>query len=180
MTRPKPALRLRLARIEKRPKPVYQAQWADFAKVRLNAALSNELLDIIESIERGDGVPEDRHRAGIDRDKDGLLEEQGIMHLHLGGRNSDVLVFLIQYADRVVLLESNTHMHFRTQPPGRNILALTQSWLNNLERDMQQAAAEAQAAASKQERTEAEERRAQIAKSIARFKSRISTPRSDG
>lgn len=50
------------------------------------------------------------------------------MHLHLGGKDSDVILFLIQYADRVVLLETNTHVHFRTQPAGKNIIALTQAW----------------------------------------------------
>ena len=92
------------------------------------------------------------------------------MHLHLGGKYSDTLVFLIQYADRVVLLETNTHMHFRTQLAGKNILALSQSWLGNLEHDMQEAAAQARAAASALKRAEAEEKRARIAESIARFK----------
>ena len=79
-------------------------------------------------------------------------------------------MFLIQYADRVVLLESNTHMHFRTQPAGKNILALTQSWLGNLEREMQQAAEQARTAAAERDRQEAETRRARIAASIAAFK----------
>lgn len=94
------------------------------------------------------------------------------MHLHLGGKHSDTLVFLIQYADRVVLLETNTHVHFRTQPAGKNILALSQSWLANLEHEVQEAANQAQAAASEQERMEADEKRARIAEAIARFKRR--------
>ena len=165
-----PSLRLRLARIEKRAKPVFIQQWHDFAGVRRTPALIAELDDIIEGIERGDGVPEAHYRAGIDRDDDPPLDQQGIMHLHLGGKDSDVLVFLIQYADRVVLLESNTHVHFRTQPAGKNILALTQSWLGNLEREMQQAAEQARTAAAECDRQEAETRRARIAASITAFK----------
>jgi hypothetical protein len=131
-----PALRLRLPRIETKPKPVYIERFQDFAKVAQRPDLQDELDNIIESIERGDGVPEAHYRAGIDRDQDGLLNENGIMHLHLGGKNSPTLVFLVQYKDKVVLLETNSHMHFRTKPPGKNILALTQSWLANLEQSM--------------------------------------------
>lgn len=167
-----PSLRLRLPRIEKRPKPVYSRQWTDFAGVRRIPALLNEFDEIIEAIERGDGVPESCYRAGIDRDEDPLLERQGIMHLHLGGRDSDVLIFLIQYTDRVVLLESNTHVHFRTQPAGRNILALTHSWLGNLEREMHEAAEQARVAQAELERQEGEARRAKIAASIAAFKAK--------
>ena len=115
------ALRLRLPRIEKKPKPIFLERWRDFAGVTKTPELMEELYQIIQSIRRGDGVPEAHYRAGIDRDTDGLLEDEGIMHLHLGGRDSDVLMFLIQYSDRVVLLESNTHVHFRTQPAGKNI-----------------------------------------------------------
>jgi hypothetical protein len=94
------------------------------------------------------------------------------MHLHLGGKNSDVLVFLVQYADRIVLLESNTHVHFRTQPAGKNVLALTQSWLGNMEHEMQQAADQARTAAAEREREAAEARRARIAAAIAAFKTK--------
>ncbi len=101
-----------------------------------------------------------------------MLADQGIMHLHLGGRGSDVLVFLIQYADRVVLLETNTHVHFRTQPAGKNIVALTQSWLRTLENEMAAAAALAAAAATEAERKEAEELRDRRAASIAAFRAK--------
>ena len=167
------ALRLRLPRIEKRPKPVHITQFQDFASVGKSPAQRDELDDIVESIERGDGVPEAHYRVGIDTDRDGLLEEKGIMHLHLGGRHSDVLVFLIQYADKVVLLETNTHMHFRTQPAGKNILALNQSWLANMERDVTEAARATQTAATLEERQAAEGHRDRLAASIAAFKKKL-------
>jgi len=161
-----------LPRIETRPKPVYAQNFQDFAGVGQRADLRGELDDIIERIERGDGVPERYYRAGIDRNADDLLATKGIMHLHLGGKNSDVVVFLIQYASRVVLLETNSHVHFRTQPPGKNILALTQSWLGNLEASMAEAEAATDQACEGTARDLAEARRAKIAAAIAAFKAR--------
>ena len=171
-----PTLRLRLPRIETKPKPVYAEQWQDFVGVGKNIALRDELDAIIESIERGDGVPETCYRAGIGLDRDGLLEDRGIMHLHLGGTGSDILLFLIQYSDRVVILETNTHVHFRTQPAGKNILALHQSWLGNLEREMQTAATAAREAATQEDRQQAEVLRHQRADAIASFKAKAGIP----
>ena len=173
MRPPTLALRQRLPRIEAKPKPVYAEQFEDFAAVRKRLDLRAELDEIIESIERGDGVPEPHYRAGIDRDQDGLLADHGIMHLHLGGKASDILVFLIQYEDRVVLLETNTHVHFRTQPPGKNILALSQAWLRNLESEMASASVRAATAATEAERQAAQEVRNQRAMSIASFKAKV-------
>lgn len=161
-----------MRRIETKPKPVHVVQFQDFAGIGKLPELRAELDDIIESIERGDGVPERHYRAGIDLDDDSLLADRGIMHLHLGGKDSDVIVFLIQYADRVVLLETNTHVHFRTQPAGKNIVALTQAWLRTLENDMALAAAGAAAAATEAERKAAEELRDKRAASIAAFKAK--------
>ena len=172
MKPPAPVLRQRLRRIETKPKPVYVAQFQDFADIGKRLDLRAELDDIIETIERGDGVSESHYRAGIDRDQDTLLADRGIMHLHLGGRDSDVLIFLIQYADRVVLLETNTHLHFRTQPAGKNILALTQAWFRTLEDDMAAAIAQAAAAATEAERKAAEKLRDRRAASIAAFKAK--------
>ncbi len=172
MKRPAPVIRQRLRRIETKPKPVHVVQFEDFAGIGKIQDLRAELDDIIESIERGDGVSESHYRAGIDRDEDLLLADQGIMHLHLGGKASDMLVFLIQYADRVVLLETNTHVHFRTQPAGKNIVALTQAWFRTLENDMAAAAASAVAAATEAERKAAEELRDRRAASIAAFKAK--------
>jgi hypothetical protein len=136
VSRPVSSLLLRLPRIEKKPKPVFQERWGDFAGALKSPTLAREFFTLVRGIENGRGVLEHNYRAGIDRVRDALLENQGIMHLHLGGRNSELLIFLIEYNHQVLLLESNTHTHFRTRPPGRNILAPTQSWLANLEREM--------------------------------------------
>ena len=92
------------------------------------------------------------------------------MHLHLGGKGSDSLVFLIQYAERVVSLETNTHAHFRTEPAGKSILALSQSWLSGLEREMAAAATRAEAATTDAERRAAQEIQDRKAAAIAAFK----------
>ena len=106
MRHPLAALRLRLRRIGKKPKPVRVDRWSDFAGVLKSPVLTAEFHALVRSIRGGEGVPEAHYRAWIDRDRDALLENHGIMHLHLGGKSSDVLIFLIQYSGLVVLLET--------------------------------------------------------------------------
>jgi len=53
-----PALRLRLPRLEHRPKPIHIVQFQDFAQVGKDPILRAELDDLIEAIERGEGVAE--------------------------------------------------------------------------------------------------------------------------
>jgi hypothetical protein len=83
-----------LPRIESSPKRVHLSGWNDHAGIAKNPALRLEPDEIIESIERGEGLPEKYYRAGIDQDPDELLQQRGIMHLHLGGKDSNTLVFL--------------------------------------------------------------------------------------
>ena len=163
-------VRLRLRRIEAKPKKVRLEGWKDFAGIGKNPALRAELDEIIESIGRGDGVPEKYYRAGIDDNRDELLAQRGIMHLHLGGKHSDTLVFLVQYTDMVLLLESNSHTHFETSPKGKNIVALVQAWFLNLERDLAEAEAAARKAGAEQERQAAEEHRANLAASLTKLR----------
>lgn len=154
-----------------KPKAVYVTRFQDFAKIGRKPHLQDELDDIIESIERGDGVPEVHYRRRIDQDRDGMLEEKGVMHLHLGGKGSDTLVFLVQYVDRVVLLETNSHMHLRTRPAGKNILALSQSWFRALEQELETASAVATDPQSTSEaKSTADTDRLRLAASISTFK----------
>lgn len=132
--------RLRLPRIEPKPKRVRLEGWKDHAGIGKDPVLRAEIDDIVESIGRGDGVPEQHYRAGIDRDSDELLRERGIMHLHLGGKHSDTLGILVQ------------------------------AWFVNLERDMAEAEQVARQATTGTERQAAEERRARLAASLARLK----------
>lgn len=92
-------------------------------------AYDDDLDEIISQIAAGAGVSERFYRAGIDEDHDALLAQEGVIHLHLGGKNSDVLLFLVQYPDRVVLLEINTHKHFETDPIGTLLRSLHERYL---------------------------------------------------
>lgn len=117
--------RLRGARFELQAKLVIRAaHFHDFVGIADRPDLVGDLARLIAKLESGVALPDRFYRAGVDRDEDRLLDETGLKHLHLGGRHSDVLVFLVEYADRVVLLEINDHKHFRTDPPGTLLRAL--------------------------------------------------------
>ena len=130
----------------------------------------NDLNEIIEQISSGKGISEEFYRAGIDVDDDELLEKEGIMHLHLGGKNSDVLLFLVQYPDRVVLLEINTHKHFRTEPVGSILKSLHDRYL-------MRSAAEAQVKAQELAQQADATREVRLAAAKAKLKARASARR---
>lgn len=76
----------------------------------------SDLEVLLLSIESGDEIPGDFYSATAGHpESDPLLRDYGVMHLHLGGKGSDTLLFLMQFADRVVLLETNTHRRFQRQ-----------------------------------------------------------------
>ena len=82
---------------------------------------AEDLLKIIDCISKGHRLPERMYRNGIDRDPDELLENYGIRHLHLGGADSDVLLFVVEYHDCALLLEINSHREFATKPVGATL-----------------------------------------------------------
>lgn len=128
-------MRLRLPRVEAKPKPVFKLPlYRDYVGLSRAPNLARELVELVERIEKGHIVPERYYRSGIDTDRDRLLEETGILHLHLGGAASDVLVFLIQYPTYVVLLEVNDHQAFASDPPGSRLLALHEQTIRERER----------------------------------------------
>lgn len=86
--------------------------------------LRDELNDIIDRLSRGEPLPRRYYRAGINATPDQLLQRTGIKHLHLGGQDSDVLLYAVEYPDQVVLLQINTHIHFRSKPVGRLLESL--------------------------------------------------------
>jgi hypothetical protein len=145
---------------------VRSPNFRDYSRiVEAGDAYDDDLNAIIDEISRGGGVSERFYRAGIDSDHDTLLEQEGVIHLHLGGKNSDVLLFLVQYADRVVLLEINTHKHFKTDPIGTLLRSLHEQHLLRATAEelakMQQAidvatAAQGQGRATAMERLKAE------------------------
>lgn len=87
-------------------------------------AMADEFDDLIERLAAGDLLPERCYRNGIDRDSDELLDSYGIKHLHLGGSDSDVLVFVVEYEGLVVLLGIHEHTAFRGQPVGTALRSL--------------------------------------------------------
>jgi hypothetical protein len=90
--------------------------------------------------------------------------------LHLGGWDSDTLVFPVQYPDRVVPLESNSRVRFRSNPKGKHIAALAQSWFVNPEREIADAARAESVAVGQVARAAAAEYRARLATALARLK----------
>lgn len=80
-----------------------------------------DLEDLIEYIESGKTVPERYYRGSSDRRSDPLLALHGVMHLHLGDPSSNVLVYLIQYADVVLLICVDTHFHLKAVPLGGSL-----------------------------------------------------------
>jgi len=83
----------------KRPEP---AELADLA----------ELKRIVES---GGELPARFYSSKAGHDADPLLKDFGVLHVHLGGSGSDTLLFLMQYVDRIVLLETNSHNRFSNE-----------------------------------------------------------------
>ena len=59
------------------------------------------------------------YRKDVDKGGDKLLSKHRIMHLHLNGKDSDSILYLIQYPEHVVLLCVDTHVHLDDIPPGK-------------------------------------------------------------
>lgn len=127
--------------------------------VTANSPLEDDLNEIIDRIGAGRRLPDRFYRAAIDRDHDALLDALGVMHLHLGNRGSDELLFLVQYPERVVLLEINSHKHFTTEPKGSLLSSLHQQHLERMARE-----------AAETEIAEGAARRAAIERSVMRLR----------
>lgn len=125
--------RLRCERFEARPKEVIRGStYTDHTKsVASNPRLLNDLEQIADCIEEGRPLERRFYRSGLDIDDDPLLDQEGIKHLHLDNMGSDVLLFAVEYRDRVVFLEVNTHKHFKTEPKGSVLLSLHRQCLKN-------------------------------------------------
>lgn len=78
-------------------------------------------MDLLDHFENGWEVPEDYYRLGVDKDKDLLLEVTGVKHLHLGGRASDILVYLIETEEQVIILRVAGHAYLQDNPRGSDL-----------------------------------------------------------
>ena len=92
-----------------------------------DARLSGQFNEIIDCIANGCSIPDEYYRRDVDRNRDRLLEETGVKHLHLDGPGSDKVVYLVELVDRVILLRIDNHVHLEDEPRGnllRKILGL--------------------------------------------------------
>lgn len=106
----------------------YAANFANRSQmVTEGSTAEKDLLEVIRLLGRGSILPERFYRNGIERDSDELLIQHGIKHLHLGGATSDTILFLVEYEDKILLLEVNDHSHFKTKPIGSILGALHHS-----------------------------------------------------
>ena len=130
--------RLRGERFQPRPKHVRRAaNFRDFTgSVAASEALRADLDEIIDCLTAGSILPPRLYRRGIERTYDELLDLHGIKHLHLGGGNSDVLLFLTEYDDRVVLLEVNSHRRLEDDPVGTALRSLHEAHLAQMDADV--------------------------------------------
>ena len=104
---------LRLATIERLPKAVTLGP--QFKSASLTAADSEQLLDLIEAIESGSTLSPRLYRRRRNDTPDRLLADEAIMHLHLGGQDSDTLVYLMQFEHEVVLLAIAGHVYLQPE-----------------------------------------------------------------
>lgn len=118
--------------IEPKPKQVhFLAGFRDTIGLRTRRPdLQDALFELIEHIHKGRPVPERFYRRNRSSTPDVLLENDGIMHLHLGDPSTPELVYLVQYDSHVVILEVTDHAHFRTTPPGKILKTLHSSKLS--------------------------------------------------
>lgn len=124
-------------RLEAKPKTVHKSgSWADHTRIARQPPYCDDLLHIIDCIEHGRTLPPRYYRKNVDTTTDQLLDVVGIKHLHLGGQNSNVLLFLIELDTHVVLLEINDHKNFYKKPIGGTLLSThrqaMQYWENQL------------------------------------------------
>lgn len=114
---------LRLEEIERKPKRIHLARgFIDRVAIgTLGGTFEADLLKLRQCITTGVQLPSRFYRRGKGIDDDPALSRFGIMHLHLGGQGSDVLVFLMQFAEDVILLEINNHRPFQDIPPARTL-----------------------------------------------------------
>lgn len=110
---------LRTSRIEAVPKKVeIHDEFADECGVKHDAHLKLQFNELLDHIENGWEVPDVFYRLDVDKNKDLLLELTGVKHLHLGGRGSDTLVYLIETEKVVFILRIAGHPYLEDYPRG--------------------------------------------------------------
>jgi hypothetical protein len=90
--------------------------------VSADARLLGQFNDLLDHISNGWEIPDEFYRLDIGKNRDRLLEDTGIKHLHLNGRGSDIVVYMIELEDRVILLRISGHAYLEDEPRGSGIL----------------------------------------------------------
>ena len=130
----------------------YAANWNPSRVPAKGSAEEKDLFDIIYALGAGNLIPEHCYRNGIERTADDLLDNYGIKHLHLGGGNSDTILFLAEYDDFVLLLEIGSHQAFADKPVGSVLRSLHDNALRRADKrsaDEREARIEAKKTAAK-------------------------------
>lgn len=74
--------------------------------------------ELADHIENGWPLPNDFYRLDVDENRDRLLHAIGVKHLHLDGRASDILVYLLEFTDSVIALLIANHAYLEDEPRG--------------------------------------------------------------
>jgi hypothetical protein len=123
---------LRLQRIEPKPKRVHKLPGFDQSVVA--RGLTDPQLDQLALIEHliATGQRLDRfYRASNRRDE--LLRRHGVLHLHLDHPGSNVLLYLVQFRDHVLLICVGGHGFLDSVPVGANLPTFKiKNWIANL------------------------------------------------
>lgn len=101
-----------------RKEVIRHKDFADECGAMRNAQLRQQYLQLEDNIVNGWAVPDEYYRLDVDKNKDLLLDLTGVNHLHLGGRGSDVLVYLIETEDTVFILRIAGHAYLEDNPRG--------------------------------------------------------------
>jgi hypothetical protein len=73
---------------------------------------------LADCIENGWPVPDEYYRFDVDKNRDSLLRATGVKHLHLDGRGSDIIVYLVELPDKVIALLIANHQYLEDNPRG--------------------------------------------------------------
>lgn len=111
--------------LETKPKRIYLAPgYRTTIDLKNNPVAAKALVDIRRCVENGYRVPECFYRSDRDTTPDQLLEDLGVMHLHLGHPGTRELLYLVEFENVVVFLEVSDHVHVDTRPIGGVLKAL--------------------------------------------------------
>lgn len=108
---------------ELKPKQIYRSpNFRDHTGLAGTEPFASNLLEFVRRIEQGHELPPKFYRNGIGQTPDDLLAHTGIKHIHLGTVKTDVLLFVQEFDDIVVLLEIADHRsNFHQVPVGATL-----------------------------------------------------------